>query len=97
MAWERGYYYRVRKRDGRVRREYFGKGEVAELVAQMDAVERERRELAALELRQEKEALAQVEAEMKAVEAQTVLVTRVALLAAGFHQHTRGEWRKRRG
>jgi hypothetical protein len=54
MAWERGYYYCVRKVNGRVVREYVGTGEVAELVAQMDALERERRQLEALELSRSK-------------------------------------------
>jgi hypothetical protein len=37
MSWDRrGYYYRVRKVNGRVVREYVGAGRVAELVAQMD-------------------------------------------------------------
>jgi hypothetical protein len=44
MAWERGYYYRVRKVGGRVFRQYVGRGPVAEVVAQMDALEREQRE-----------------------------------------------------
>jgi hypothetical protein len=34
---------------------------------------------------------------MKALGETTDLLARAALLAAGFHQHKRGEWRKRRG
>jgi hypothetical protein len=37
MAWERGYYYRVRKEGGRVVREYLGTGEAAEQAALLDA------------------------------------------------------------
>jgi hypothetical protein len=44
MAWERGYYYRVRKDGGKVVRDYYGKGEVAELAAQMDAINRAERD-----------------------------------------------------
>jgi hypothetical protein len=43
MAWERGYYYRVRKDRGKVVREYYGKGEVAELAAQVFAIDRAER------------------------------------------------------
>lgn len=57
MGWERGYYYRVRKVSGRVVREYIGTGQVAELVARMDVLERESRRLKILELRREKAAL----------------------------------------
>jgi hypothetical protein len=96
MGWERGYYYRVRKVNGRVVREYFGAGEVAHLVAQMDALERERRRLEALEKRQEKDELEALDAELKPVTERIDLAARAALLAAGFHLHKRGEWRKRR-
>ncbi|HKA55973.1 MAG TPA: hypothetical protein VKJ47_20165 [Candidatus Binatia bacterium] len=96
MGWERGYYYRVRKVNGRVVREYVGAGEVVELVAQMDALEREQRRLKALEQRQEKDELKALDAELKVVNERIDLAAHAALLAAGFHQHKRGEWRKRR-
>src|SRR5205085_11445367 len=96
MGWERGYYYRVRKVNGRVVREYMGCGRVAELMVQMDALERERRRLEALELRQEKDGLKALDADLKAVNKRIDLAARAALLAAGFHLHKRGEWRKRR-
>src|SRR5262249_4646889 len=96
MGWERGYYYRVRKVNGRVVREYVGAGEVAELVAQMDALEREQRRLEALDQSQEKAELKALDTELKAVNERTDLAARAALLAAGFHQHKRGEWRRRR-
>ena len=96
MGWERGYYYRVRKVNGRVVREYVGAGEVAELVAQMDALEREQRRVEALAQRQEKDELKALDADLKAVNEIIDLAARAALLAAGFHLHKRGEWRKRR-
>jgi hypothetical protein len=96
MGWERGYYYRVRKVNGRVIREYVGTGDVAALAAQMDALKRERRQLEALERREEKNELKALETELKAMNERTELAARAALLVAGFHQHKRGEWRKRR-
>jgi hypothetical protein len=96
MVWDRGYYYRVRKVNGRVVREYVGGGPLAELAAQTDALLRQERELKAQELRRQKEALAALDAELAALCEQVDLVARAALLAAGYHQHKRGEWRKRR-
>src|SRR5262245_29057656 len=96
MTWDRGYYYRVRKVNGRVVREYVGRGQLGALVAQMDALERERRLLEAVERRQEKDELAALDADLKAVSERIDLAAHAALLAAGFHLHKRGEWRKRR-
>jgi hypothetical protein len=96
MGWERGYYYRVRKVSGRVVREYVGAGQVGELVAQMDALEREQRRLKAFEQRQEKDELKALEANLKAVNERINLAAHAALVATGFHLHKRGEWRRRR-
>jgi hypothetical protein len=96
MGWERGYYYRVRKVGGRVVREYVGTGRVAEVAAQLDALERARREREALATRQQKAELTALDAELNALTERADLLARAALLAAGFHRHKRGEWRKRR-
>jgi hypothetical protein len=96
VGWERGYYYRVRKISGRVIREYIGTGRMAELVAELDRLEREKRRLDALDLRDEKAELAALDTEIRALVEMTDLAARIALLAAGYHQHKRGEWRKRR-
>ena len=46
MGWEKGRYYtRSRKVKGRVVREYIGAGRIGELTAELDAIERERRDL----------------------------------------------------
>jgi hypothetical protein len=100
MALERGYYYRVRREDGRVVREYVGGGLVGEMAARLDALEREKgRE----KRRQDAEALRHVKATLDALDANlealiesTDLLAHAALVADGYHQHKRGEWRKRR-
>jgi hypothetical protein len=96
MGWERGYYYRVRKVNGRVVREYIGAGRVAQLAAQVDALERDKRQLEAQELRQKKAELTALDDDIKALSQATDLVAQAALLAAGYHRHKRGEWRRRR-
>ena len=98
MGWDRGRYYtRSKKVGGRVVREYVGCGRVAELAAQLDELTREQRRLDALALRDEKEELAGTDAGLKELAITTDLIARAALLATGYHQHKRGEWRKRRG
>jgi hypothetical protein len=101
MAWERGYYYRVRRENGRVVREYVGRGRVAELMAKLDALDRkkacEERRLDAETLRNEKAELDALDADLESLIEITDLLAHMALVAAGYHQHKRGEWRKRRG
>jgi hypothetical protein len=45
MSWERGYYYRAKKVNGRVVKEYVGKGAVGRMAAREDLFAREDREL----------------------------------------------------
>jgi hypothetical protein len=98
MGWDRGRYYsRSRKESGRVVREYVGSGRVAELAAQLDALDREQRGWEAAAERRAKTELEETESQVKALADMTDEVARAALLAAGFHQHKRGEWRRRRG
>jgi hypothetical protein len=100
MAWERGYYYRVCRENGRVVREYVGRGRLAESISQLDSLEREkgreRRRLDAEALRNEKAALDALDADLEALIEATDLLAHAALVVAGYHQHKRGEWRKRR-
>jgi hypothetical protein len=98
MGWDRGRYYtRSTKVNGRVVREYIGTGRAAERTAQLDALERERRRRHAGERRRHKEELSALDADLRALAELTDLAARAALLAAGYHQHKRGEWRRRRG
>jgi hypothetical protein len=101
MGWEkrkRGglYYTRSKKINGRVVREYLGTGPLAELAAQMDALERWRREEEAEAWRAERERLEALEAPVAKLCEITEALARAALLASGYHRHNRGEWRKKR-
>lgn len=102
MGWEkraRGgrYYTRSRREAGRVVREYMGNGEVAVLTARMDALaraERERRRAGAQEEQQQyREAMALLDALCQRADT----LAHAALVLAGYRQHKRGEWRRRRG
>ena len=100
MAWERRgkhrYYYRVSKRSGRVVRKYFGSGQRAEEAAMADA----NRRTAHRACRQFQSAkrcfLKRVDAAVTAGIAPIDLLFRATLIGAGYWQHERGEWRRRR-
>jgi|SRR5579885_2743932 len=97
MAWHSGRYYVRKVRQGKqVRSEYVGGGALGALIAGEEARERylRRAEAEAWKLRQ---------AEWLALDALVAglgrlagLLLRAQLLAAGYHQHDRGSWRKRR-
>ena len=102
MAWEtrKGsgrYYTRSKKINGRVIREYVGTGLAGELAAAADARARVKREAEKEAWRAEKErmeaALAPFEDFYDGVET----LVRRSLILAGYHQHHRGEWRRKRG
>jgi hypothetical protein len=98
MAWDsRGYYYRGKKVSGEVRREYVGRGPAAQACAELDRLEREGRQADREAQDAERAALEALDEPMNELNDLADLVARAALLAAGYHQHHRGEWRKRRG
>ena len=93
---ERGglYYTRSRKEGGRVLREYVGGGVLGELAARTDEIERRERERAAAD-REERKMLEALDAPLTEAWEATETLFRAALVAAGYRQHNRGEWRKR--
>ena len=97
MGWDKGRYYtRSKKVNGRVVREYVGTGKLAELMARMDAIERERRDAERADRRAKKAELDALDAPLKEFDELAGLLARAALVAAGYRQHHRGEWRKKR-
>jgi hypothetical protein len=97
VGWDKGRYYtRSRKVNGRVLREYVGVGEVAELAAQMDTLDRADREAERDTWRSEKAELDALDAGVKELDDLADLLVRAALLATGYRQHRRGEWRRKR-
>jgi hypothetical protein len=101
MTWEtrkkRGRYYtRSRRRDGRVVREYIGAGQIGEAAAATDAFDRGQRKAETERLRAQVVAWGEADAMLDRLAAVTELLARTALEKAGYHQHSRGKWRKRR-
>jgi multidrug efflux pump subunit AcrA (membrane-fusion protein) len=97
VGWEKGRYYtRSKKVNGRVVREYVGFGRVAELAAELDAIERQQRQAERAALLAKRAELDALDAPLDDLNDLAELLARAALMAAGFCQHKRGEWRKRR-
>ena len=96
---ERGglYYTRSKKVNGKVVREYVGGGVLGELAARMDTLERLQREEEAAAWKEEREQMEALEAPVEELCEAAELLAKAALVAAGYHQHKRGEWRKKRG
>jgi hypothetical protein len=102
MTWEtrqRGgqYYTRSRRIDGRVVREYVGGGPVGEIAARMDAIERVQRKNQREEWLTEKHEYAELDRLIEQVDQACRSLMKAALERAGYYQHNRSEWRKRRG
>jgi hypothetical protein len=77
-------------------REYVGSGFIGELAAQMDVEDRRRREEEGAAWKEEQERIRKLEEPIEELSESTDLLTKAVLLASGYHQHNRGEWRFRR-
>lgn len=103
MAYEsrngRTYYYKKERQGKKVVSVYCGNGERAELWADITALGIEERQLKAAERAAERASFAELARTPPALVellAEARRQTAEALQAAGYHQHKRGEWRKRR-
>ena len=102
MGWEarkRGagsYYYRSVREGDRVRKEYCGGGVLGQVAAQMDELERRRKEAKAAYWQAERERLERSAAFLQELTDAAEILTRAHLLASGCHQH-KGQWRRQRG
>lgn len=100
MSWEgrrKGkYYYRARRINGRVVKEYIGSGAEAEEAAKRDEEAREaarKRDEAFLEFKKENDKL---EVMFQVVEICIKVLMEQTMTAAGYHRVNRGPWRKKR-
>src|SRR5436190_19288518 len=96
MAWvkkgKQRYFYRSRRVGHRVVRDYFGKGAIAEMAAHLMNQLRLARETHD----QRADRLDEADAQFRQLHAQLDRAAAAHLLAAGFHRHDRGPWRRKR-
>jgi len=101
MAWHvigtRRYFYHSERVNGKPVRRYIGKGKAGEVAAEIADLRRLEREIKARELMAEENRLKQAEAHLTELCEMTDMLVRAALIAAGYHQHDRGDWRRRHG
>jgi hypothetical protein len=100
VGWEqrggRRYYYTAKRIGGRVVKQYVGVGYIGELTAKYDAATRAERAVDAEDDRQARDELNDLDAALDPLHDLADALTAAALVAAGFHRHHRGPWRKRR-
>jgi hypothetical protein len=92
----RPYLYRSKRRGGRVTSEYLGRGEDALLIDALERIERDERDSDLRHQRSERKELDDLERALDELAGRARDLARDALTAAGYHQHKRGEWRRKR-
>ena len=96
MPWSGPYYYRSVRVNGKPRRQYVGSGRLAELCEEADTLAREKRERRKAQVVAALPTADALDADLEAVSRLAEMLARAALVAAGCHQHKRGEWRRKR-
>lgn len=93
----RPYLYRSVRRGGRVTSEYLASGPDALLIGALQADDRDGRRSDRERIRGERKEIDDVERALDEIAGRARALAADALTAAGYHQHHRGEWRRRRG
>ena len=92
----RGYWYRSKRVGTRIEKEYIGRGAWCESSAQLDRLDRQSEAAAKALARSQRDEMEARDREAKAAFDAVTLAVAAALESLGFHQHARGQWRKRR-
>jgi hypothetical protein len=92
----RPYLYRSFRQGGRVTSEYVASGIDARLIAALEADERDNRRCGREQARSEREALDDLERALDDLAERAHALAHDVLTAAGYYQHHRGEWRRKR-
>ena len=99
MGWEqRGahqYYYQKVRNGTRVRSVYVGRGEIAQIVSDLQSISGVFERALSIAYPSEGERLREQDAKLDQACQLIESMTHAALLAAGFHMHRR-QWRKKR-
>lgn len=100
MAWEtrkgRRYYYEKVREGERVVSRFVGSGFLGECAATHAQYQRQERMQQRIAIRAEREEIDALDGDVAAVYSGIETLTRAVLTLAGYHQHDRGHWRKRR-
>ena len=91
-----GNFSRSVRTGAKVKRVFFGKGPAAQLAAALDDQRRAERRARAEAWHTAEAARAAAEGTLHALDELVGLLMRATMAAAGYHQHDRGPWRKRR-
>lgn len=99
MAWERRgnnlYYYQKKRIAGSVVSWYVGRGEIAQEIASMDLLLRQKRNQEIKNVKQQIEEFGLLDNQVVQLSLLVNLVVKGFLIIAGFHKH-KGQWRRRR-
>ncbi len=102
MAWENRtgsgrYYTRSKRVNGRIVREYIGNGQYAELMYQADVVQRCERKAEQAAFHAIPLGDSELDRKLNSLDELSNAIASGFLILAGYHQHKRGNWRKRNG
>ena len=100
MAWEirpsgHQYYTRSRKVNGKVVREYVGTGLVGQMAADADELYRQEKQAQTDARKAEQTHWEAAVNPLRRLCRESQRLIQAALLGAGYHQHARGEWRRK--
>lgn len=99
MGWElrngRHYYYRKIRRGRQVVSEYVGKGELIELLLEMDELDRMEKLQSRVAWKNQKDEVRKLNKDMSQLAKIINGIARASLLASGYHPH-KGQWRRKR-
>jgi hypothetical protein len=92
----RCYYYRYRRRAGRVVREYVASGPQAVLLAAQEQARLQAEQGARTAWQAHQERLSAADRQLDSLIADLDLLAQASLFTGGYHRHKRGEWRRKR-